>query len=55
MAKKIINTETLEIFNTVKIAAEKSYIRYETLLRQLSGFSKPKTNLIYLENYNASI
>ena len=46
-AKKIINTLTKEVWLSVKEAAEKNNLKYNTLKAYLSGKLKNKTNLTY--------
>lgn len=49
-SKKIINTLTGEIFNSILLAALSINMKRTTLNAQLSGQNKNKTNLIYLED-----
>lgn len=46
-SKKVINTETKEIFDSCKEAAEKTNMKYSTLRSYLNGSLKNKTKLIY--------
>jgi NAD(P)H-nitrite reductase large subunit len=48
-AKKVINTETNEIFNSIKDASKTINKSYKSLRNQLNGTSKNKTNFIYYE------
>lgn len=47
-SKKVINTKTGEIYNSVREASEKNEISYPALKRRLSNITKNNTNLIYL-------
>lgn len=47
LKRKVINTETMEIYNSINIASIKNNINYNTLKKYLSGALKNKTNLIY--------
>lgn len=49
--KKIIDIITLEIYDSLTDAANKNNIKTNTLSRQLTGYSKNKTNLVYFKNY----
>ena len=51
--KKIINVETMEIYESVGDAAHKNGIKLNTLSRQLTGYSKNKTKLIFLKNFQS--
>lgn len=46
--RKVIDTETKQIFNSVKEAAEFYNIKRTSLSRYLTGFTKNKTKLTYL-------
>jgi hypothetical protein len=53
MSVKVINTETKEIFNSIREAAEKSGYRYIQVKNIFSGKTKHNyTNLIRLSEYN---
>lgn len=49
-SKKVINTETNEIFDTVTLAAKSLNINRGYLSNMLSNKNKNKTNLIYMNN-----
>ena len=52
-SKKILDTQTNTIYNTMKDAAKSEGINYTTLSAMLNGYSSNKTNLIKLENYES--
>lgn len=49
--KKVINTETLIVYESIREASEAIDIKYDTLRSQLNGINKNKTNLKYLTEY----
>ena len=51
LSKKVIDTETNIIYDSVKIAALEFNLNKNTLIQYLSGHLRNKTNLIYLDNY----
>ncbi len=54
-SKKVININTLEIFNSLKEVSDITGVNYYTLRSQLNGCGgrvKNKSNFQYLENYN---
>lgn len=51
-AKKVIDTETQEVFNSVREAADKYNINSGYLRGMLRGDKRNKTNLKYLDNNN---
>lgn len=51
LAKKVINKDTLEIYECVKYAANSYGINYRNLLSRLNGIVNNNTNLIYLSEY----
>jgi len=51
-SKKVINTETGEIYESAKQCALENNILPKTLANKLSGHRSNNTNFIYLENYD---
>lgn len=54
-AKKVINTETKEIFNTLHEAAKSIDLKRTTLGAKLAGQNKNNTKFLYLTDYNKTI
>jgi hypothetical protein len=52
-SKKILDTQTNTIYNTMKDAAKSVGISYTTLSAMLNGYSSNKTNFVKLENYES--
>lgn len=52
VAKKVINSKTLEVYNSIREAADYNSMTYGQLYPQLVGYRKNKTNLLLLEEYN---
>jgi group I intron endonuclease len=50
-AKKILDLQNNVVYNTMKEASQSIGIKYTTLSAMLNGYSRNKTNLIKLENY----
>lgn len=51
MAKKVICTETKQIWNSARICAEENNINVNTMRTMLNGGNKNNTTYKYLENY----
>lgn len=49
--KKIINTETGDIYESIKEASRKNNIQFTTLAAMLRGQNSNRTTLIYLKDY----
>jgi len=54
-SKKVINTETGEIYESAKQCALENGMLHKTLINKLSGHRSNNTNFIYLENYDKQI
>ena len=51
MSKKVICTQTLKIWNTIRECSEEIGIKYNLLSRYLNNNHPNKTTIIYLKNY----
>lgn len=49
--REVINTQTLEIYSSIKELSEKLAINYHTIANKLSGHDRNNTDLIYLSEY----
>ncbi len=50
-SKKIINLDTLQVYDSIKEATEKENYIYSTLKSRLNGRAKNNTNLIHYDDY----
>jgi hypothetical protein len=50
--KKVIDTKTGNVFSSVREAADKIGLKYDTLRHQLNGVNRNKTNLKYFKQLN---
>lgn len=54
-AKKVIDTQTLQIWGCIKDCANDLGIKYHTLFHKLKGKYPNKTNIIYLSDYENTL